>query len=517
MTRVLSSQNYMKRSFSISSASAESLSMRQKAEVPYFAAISPYTSTKKQPPQLPLHRIRGAIYLFRHGIIEVSKHDYGSFIKPFLSRIAHHQKCNQDFATGPLAFLNTYKSWITDAHVGVVNEQGLQQCRDFGVTFQQRYASLLRANTDSDSDSAPGSLPITVWTDTAARCEYSATEFARSLGRRPTTTSPSHNQTQDPSSNFAKQDLPLPVNSSPGPKVIKIDRKLYPDPCTNLLWHTCYEDIDQTAGQNWMNTLMTKLTSTTCTRLSPYCNTGFVLEPRDIYSMQLLHCYDTVSGRESPWMLPGTELFTEHEWQVFEFLRDGKYWFSEGYGAATPTWLYALPWFVGVMDFLKEVGESNSACGSSDGRKEKPPLRIAFTHREEVLYACTLLGLGGPQGRVKSWPPWSEPVKIRDRSWRVSTMASYLGHVGVEVFEPERGSGVAPRKVRFIVNGEVAAVSFRHLVDYAAVASPNADGNGCFAFDELGRFVEALKRAWEAEPPKMTAGTGRCKWIGPDS
>ena len=45
--------------------------------------------------------------------------------------------------------------------------------------------------------------------------------------------------------------------------------------------------------------------------------------------MQLLYCYDLVAGKPSPF----EDLFIDEDWLGFEYMRDIKYYYSEGYGA----------------------------------------------------------------------------------------------------------------------------------------------------------------------------------------
>ena len=199
------------------------------------------------------------------------------------------------------------------------------------------------------------------------------------------------------------------------------------------------------------------------------------LEYKDVYAMQLLHCYDICSGRTSPWMQP-TELFTTKDWEGFEYLRDSKYFFSEGRGAPKSTGRYALPWLVSVLGYLKSFEHHHerirhtredierqctpSSNGRSpraqfglpmvndDGKSTRFPLQICFTHREEILYLCSLLGLGcytrkmtspvGDSQSVEEWEPSGLPSDATNsRPWHVSTMACYLGHVGIEAYAVE--------------------------------------------------------------------------------
>lgn len=154
----------------------------------HLAAISPYLNINKQPATPASRKVLGAVYLFRHGIIEVSNHDYRAFIAPFLQRLYRLQQVHSSFAKGPLSFLNSYRSWITEAHVGAVNEQGLRQCRELGAAFRQRYKQWLSLPQSRLHDmpvsqgTAYQRQRMAIWSDKAARCRFSATEFADAFG-----------------------------------------------------------------------------------------------------------------------------------------------------------------------------------------------------------------------------------------------------------------------------------------------------------------------------------------------
>jgi hypothetical protein len=80
-----------------------------------LAAISPYSRIFKQPTPPSSGQIHAAVYLFRHGILEVSHHDYAEYIAPFLAKLRSLQRASHPFVTGRLSFLSFYQSWITEA------------------------------------------------------------------------------------------------------------------------------------------------------------------------------------------------------------------------------------------------------------------------------------------------------------------------------------------------------------------------------------------------------------------
>lgn len=140
----------------------------------HLAAISPYSSIFKQPPPKS-EETHAAVYLFRHGILDVSRHDYVGYIAPFLQKLHSLQKAGRPFVAGGLSFLSSYQSWITEAHVGMVSQEGFEQCSDLGRTFRARYKQWLIP------PSCHRNPTLDVWTDSATRCRLSAVTFAEAF------------------------------------------------------------------------------------------------------------------------------------------------------------------------------------------------------------------------------------------------------------------------------------------------------------------------------------------------
>ena len=153
---------------------------------PHLAAISPYFNVFKQPTVPSSSKVLAAAYLLRHGIIEVSGYDYHRYISPFLQRVRSIQQAADSRFTGPLSFLNTYESWITEAHVGALNDHGRHQCSDLGSAFRVRYQQWTQTQNAQQGGLPRGgnakmAASMAVMSDSAARCELSAREFARSF------------------------------------------------------------------------------------------------------------------------------------------------------------------------------------------------------------------------------------------------------------------------------------------------------------------------------------------------
>ena len=184
--------------------------------------------------------------------------------------------------------------------------------------------------------------------------------------------------------------------------------------------------------------------------------------------MQLLYCYDLVGGKASPF----ADLFYKEDWLGFEYMRDVKYHYSEGYGAAHPG-KYATPWLDAAT---RLVGKSPN----SEPLEGRLPLWIAFTHREEILYLAVLLGLAydGPDA------PRTDQLD-QNRNWRVALLAPYLGHIGLEKFRALDGE----HKMRVVVNGEVVP-AFRGQLQQ--------DSDGGYGIAEVREWVQSRIEEWDA-------------------
>lgn len=225
--------------------------------------------------------------------------------------------------------------------------------------------------------------------------------------------------------------------------------------------------MDQEAGSQQMKQLMNLTTSASLARLENdwLGSTTTPLTAQDIYCMQLLHCYDVVSGRESPF----NHCFHSEDWEGFEYLRDTKYHFSEGYGARN-SGLYSVPWTAAAVRVLSRI---------SDQKGTGLPLRVGFTHREEILYLCCLLGIC----YEKDWQPRLERVDV-NRQWRVSLLAPYLGHVGIETYV----GSLNQERLRIIVNGEVKPAFFGNI---------EQDEDGGYDMNEVDVWTQHKVQEWE--------------------
>lgn len=102
-----------------------------------------------------------------------------------------------------------------------------------------------------------------------------------------------------------------------------------------------------------------------------------------------------------------------------------------------------------------------------------------FTHREEVLYLCCLLGIGHKKG----WTPDLTRINT-DRIWFVSKLTPYLGHVGFVKYQIKSGQD----RLRVVVNWRVMeAFSGRFEKDLY----------GGHDFQDIESWVTSLPQTWD--------------------
>ena len=415
----------------------------------HLGAISPYSKILRNPATPASHKIDSAVYLFRHGIIHVNGHDFNDGIVPFLQKLRRLQQANCLPSQGRLGFLSTYTSWITKADIGMISSSGLSQSHELGRAFRDRYSAWRKQEM-------PDSMArMLVWSDAAARCVQSARAFAEGFASEPSIDL--HGNVDHPSSTLCPTAA----------ETIVIDGSLSKDPCDNLCSHRRFPEIDQKAGQDQADAFLSVYTRSTIERLQPLRHDDFELEPKDIYAMQLLCCYDLTAGKESPFSV----LFDQSDWLGFEYMRDIKYHYSEGHGAVHPG-IYATPWLDAAVKLLQKLLLNESP-------KESLPLRIGFTHREEILYLAVLLG-------VARWGPEAPRTDRIDESrrWRVSSLAPYLGHIGLELFRTVEN---VPR-MRVIINGEVVSAFQERF---------RQDGDGGYDIAEVEHWIQRRVEEWD--------------------
>lgn len=136
----------------------------------HLAGIAPYF--EPQDPPLDPRPAQGcnvtrAAYLVRHAAIYANDFDYEEYIEPFTDKL---KNTSVDWSkAGPLAFLATWQSPISDEEIEDLTKVGQLESYKLGVDISLRYPSLKK--------------PKKVWTSTAERTTVSAQSLIDGLSR----------------------------------------------------------------------------------------------------------------------------------------------------------------------------------------------------------------------------------------------------------------------------------------------------------------------------------------------
>lgn len=132
----------------------------------HLAGITPYFESPLLDPKPPQGcNVSRASYLVRHAAIYANDFDYEEYIEPFADKLGN---VTIDWRrAGPLAFLATWQSPISDNELEDLTSVGRLESYKLGVDVRMRYPKF--------------KAPKKVWTSTAERTELSAASFIQGL------------------------------------------------------------------------------------------------------------------------------------------------------------------------------------------------------------------------------------------------------------------------------------------------------------------------------------------------
>ncbi|KAG1823266.1 phosphoglycerate mutase-like protein [Suillus variegatus] len=235
--------------------------------------------------------ITGVHLLHRHGARYPADYASGSGPSGFASRL--NKNAENITVTGPLSFLD---NWTYKLGSEGLTPFGRSQLFDLGVSMRMRYGFLLKNFSETHS------LPV-FRTDSQTRMLDSAHNFALGFFGYPL-----EGQYQQEIMIEAKgiNNTLAPYRSCPNNDIPSIGYR--GAPFTDA-WNAVY-------------------LKDTVPRLQRYVD-GFELGVRDVYAMQELCAYETVALGYSKFC----ELFTEKEWEGFDYSSDIHYWYSVAWGS----------------------------------------------------------------------------------------------------------------------------------------------------------------------------------------
>lgn len=352
--------------------------------------------------------VNAASYLIRHGAIYANDDEYEDFIKPFLYKLEKHR----GGFSGPLEFLNTWQSPIDENHLEDITPSGLNDSETVGQHLFKRYPEL-----------APNTTRIVA--DLKSRTYDTAKAFIKGL--------------KNP------DDV----------EIVRFDKKELNNGTRALLPHKACSAFSKSPGTKEQHKFLDVYAPPVSARLSLYTPDAYNFSSKDVLAMQSICGYESaILGKRSPFC----PIFTDAEWMSYEYAWDMKY--AHMVGPLNPLSNYmGFPWLSAQYDIFERIDSDTNllSTNGTDGWPENQRLFLYFTHREVPPVVATVLGIfnSSVQCGLDEFPTshinWS-------RSWKMSDLIPFLGHVGMESLVCERpiakDGGAIERKqyIRFIAN-----------------------------------------------------------------
>ncbi|KAF8214171.1 phosphoglycerate mutase-like protein [Mycena galopus ATCC 62051] len=385
-------------------------------------------------------RVTGLHFLHRHGARYPTA--YASYGGPanFSSRL--HAAADKWTASGDLAFMN---EWTYKLGEEVLTPFGRQQLFDLGVSMRLKYGFLLKNFTESNT------IPV-FRTESQDRMLASAMNFAIGFFGYPFEGQYQQSITIE-AGGFNNTLAPYKTCPNTG-DVLKADR-----------------------GRDFVAKWADVYLKSAVKRLRPQM-VGYELSVEDVYVLQQMCAYETVALGYSKFC----ELFTEDEWDGFNYSLDLFFWYNSGPGfaLARPLGIGYVQELVARLTHTPIASHNSSTNGTLDDSPVTFPLGqslyVDATHEVVVLYVLAALNLttlaaAGPL------PATHIPKK---RSYRVSELAPFATNVQFQLLECTSLPGP---QIRIIVNDGV--------VPLTGVEGCEAQKDGMCAVDT---FVAAQKK-----------------------
>ncbi|KAH7910544.1 histidine phosphatase superfamily [Hygrophoropsis aurantiaca] len=357
-------------------------------------------------------RITGLHLLHRHGARYPTS--WASFGGPASFAGKLHKYAADWEATGKLSFLN---DWTYKLGEEVLTPFGRQQLFDLGVSMRLKYGFLLKNFTETNT------IPV-FRTESQDRMLASAMNFAIGFFGYPFD---GQYQQQITIEANGFNNTFAPYETCPNAKAHnKADRSLtYVKEWTSIYLHHAHKRLQHHIP-------------------------GFNLTIEDVYTMQKLCAYETVAIGYSKFC----ELFTEEEWEGFNYSLDLTFWYDSAFGSPVAR-VQGLGYIQELVARLTEtpIEVHNSSTNATLHTPESFPfghsLYVDATHEVVVLNVITALNLST---FAASGPLPSDHIP-KHRSFKVSEIAPFATNVQFQLLACESEPGP---QIRIIINDGVA-------------------------------------------------------------
>ncbi|KAJ7247042.1 histidine phosphatase superfamily [Mycena rebaudengoi] len=415
-------------------------------------------------------RVTGLHLLHRHGARYPSA--WASYGGPVGLSSRLNSANSKWAASGKLSFLN---EWTYKLGEEVLTPFGRQQLFDLGISMRLKYGFLLKNFTESNT------LPV-FRTESQARMLASAQNFAIGFFGYPV-----EGQYQ--------QSITIEGHG--------FNNTLAP-------YTTCPNAQDSTKadrGRGYLAKWASIYLKKALRRLQPQLN-GYNLTIEDVYVFQQLCAYETVALGYSKFC----ELFTEEEWDGFEYSFDLYFWYNSGFGfpLARSQGIGYVQELVARLTHTPISTHNSSTNATLDDNPITFPfgqsLYVDATHEVVVLNVLTALNLS----TLAAQGPLPADHIPKHGTFRVSQLAPFATNVQFQLLEC---TSVPGPQIRIIVNdgvvpltgiaGCAAQKDGMCAVDAFVVAQKKIIGATDWAYDCYGNWT--IPDGWETttgEPPK---------------
>ncbi|KAG6854185.1 hypothetical protein C0991_009837 [Blastosporella zonata] len=379
-------------------------------------------------------RVTGLHFLHRHGARYPTQWAaYGGPAK--LARKLNKEAANWN-ATGDLKFLNDWTYKLGEELLTPFGRQqlckdhpllcssalnSLETLDDLGISMRMKYGFLLKNFTESNT------IPV-FRTESQDRMLYSALNFAIGFFGYPLD---------------GKYQQSITIEA-PG-----FNNTLAPyDTCPNAVAH---DKMDR--GVYYVKRWAAIYLEEALARLQPHLK-GYDLNIEEVYIMQQMCAYETVAIGYSKFC----ELFTEKEWEGFNYALDLSFWYGSAFGSPVAR-VQGYGWIKELIARLTHtpITEHNSSTNSTlDNDPTTFPLNqslyVDATHEVVVLNIITALNL---TNFAASGPlPYTHIPE--NRSFEVSKLAPFATNMQFQLLEC---TSVPEPQIRIIINDGVTPLT----------------------------------------------------------
>ncbi|KAG8816269.1 hypothetical protein FRC17_000379 [Serendipita sp. 399] len=376
----------------------------------------------------PTCELKGVHILHRHGArYPTAGLGFGS-PGAFASRIHKVASTTPIKAKGPLSFLNT---WTYKLGNDVLTPFGRQQLFDLGVSIRMKYGSLLEGFTDR--------LPV-FRTESQDRMLASATNFAFGFFGWP-----------------LDDKLLLSVTV----EATQYNNTLAPYKTCPNQWRPEIGDRGEYYQQKWVGVYLQEAHH----RIQGLLD-GYALSVEDLFAMQMLCAYETVALGYSSFC----PLFTEEEWEGFEYTNDLYFWYESGFGSPVARALgsgYVLELLsrltqIPIRSSSSQPTKSSSTFSVNTTLDADPlmfpldqPLYVDATHDVILLYVITALNL---TTLARDGSPSPDKMR-RERTWVSSRIAPFASNMHIQLLSCSDPQLEHDTQIRIILNDGVVALT----------------------------------------------------------